>query len=510
MNFAKGILESRVQTYKHLKKLLKTIPLETPTTIELSPGNEIQVTLFDANHCVGAVMFLIEGQGKAVLYTGDVRAEPWWVNSITRNPVLLPYAYGHKRLDKIYLDTSFATMSRLDREFPTKAEGLRELLTKVSNFPKDTIFHFEAWTFGYEEVWIALSSNLDSPIHLDRYRWGLYNSLITAPGLSPCREAPPLVGFHLGNHYKVGCLTSNPDVRLHSCEHGTLCPTIDGNPRVIRIIPIVSRLSDGTEIAGVGIGGGKGDLDQIHELETHDRIATERLMHLCASKLEDPDTLSKVLRTLTSATDNEQGRIHLCNSNGTVQDDQEALDGMPLQQLVEMLARLTSDAPASAASAATQSGKTRHVSNAHTVSNIPAAAGNLQQGSQPRTITFPWARHASYLELCELVGAFRPRDIHPCTVDEENWTAEDSMRALFGHLCSDDVFVHDRKMISVWDKRRELRENLDKRKQQETQETQSSGDDGSHDKQRRGAKKRRLSPPHHVGSTNRNIATSRL
>lgn len=35
----------------------KTIPLETPTRIELSPNNEIQVTLFDANHCTGAVMF---------------------------------------------------------------------------------------------------------------------------------------------------------------------------------------------------------------------------------------------------------------------------------------------------------------------------------------------------------------------------------------------------------------------------------------------------------------------
>lgn len=26
-----------------------------------------------ANHCPGSVMFLIEGDGKAVLYTGDIR-----------------------------------------------------------------------------------------------------------------------------------------------------------------------------------------------------------------------------------------------------------------------------------------------------------------------------------------------------------------------------------------------------------------------------------------------------
>jgi Cft2 family RNA processing exonuclease len=37
--------------------LQKTIPLETPTRIELEPGNDIQVTLFDSNHCAGAVMF---------------------------------------------------------------------------------------------------------------------------------------------------------------------------------------------------------------------------------------------------------------------------------------------------------------------------------------------------------------------------------------------------------------------------------------------------------------------
>lgn len=105
MNFATGILESRQQTYKHLRKLLKPIPLETPTDIELVPGRSIRVTLLDANHCVGACMFLIEGDGKAILYTGDIRAEPWWVNALTRNPVMLPYACNGKALPQKQLDT---------------------------------------------------------------------------------------------------------------------------------------------------------------------------------------------------------------------------------------------------------------------------------------------------------------------------------------------------------------------------------------------------------------------
>src|SRR5690242_21597755 len=74
INYASGILEARVQRYRHLRSLLvrrhhrgspdeithtlqKPIPLDTPTVLELEPGNHLQVTLFDANHCPGAVMF---------------------------------------------------------------------------------------------------------------------------------------------------------------------------------------------------------------------------------------------------------------------------------------------------------------------------------------------------------------------------------------------------------------------------------------------------------------------
>ena len=60
-----------------MRKLAKPLPLDTPAVIELASGNNIRVTLIDANHRIGAVMFLIEGSGKAVLYTGDIRAETW-------------------------------------------------------------------------------------------------------------------------------------------------------------------------------------------------------------------------------------------------------------------------------------------------------------------------------------------------------------------------------------------------------------------------------------------------
>lgn len=47
------------------------------------------------------------------------------------------------------------------------------------------------------------------------------------------------------------------------------------------------------------------------------------------------------------------------------------------------------------------------------------------------------------MELCELVSAFKPKDVFPCTVDPLTWSEEVSMRRLFGHLCSGNEFTHD-------------------------------------------------------------------
>jgi DNA cross-link repair 1C protein len=73
---------------------------------------------------------------------------------------LIEYTSGLKTLDCIYLDTSNTS----PMEFPTKADGIKELLQKVSKYPEDTVFHFAAWTFGYEEVWMALSKALKSKV----------------------------------------------------------------------------------------------------------------------------------------------------------------------------------------------------------------------------------------------------------------------------------------------------------------------------------------------------------
>lgn len=80
--------------------------------------------------------------------------------------------------------------------------------------------------------------------------------------LSP--EAPALTGFSCGNGFQKGILTRDETARLHSCEKGTRCSTMQSGG-VVFITPIVAHLNN-NDMAEVGIGGGAGDLEQKDEL----------------------------------------------------------------------------------------------------------------------------------------------------------------------------------------------------------------------------------------------------
>lgn len=182
VNLAQRKVERREITYNKLAGRLRPIPLETPTKIELKLHEYITVTLFDANHCPGAVMFLIESETHSILYTGDIRAEAWWVEALKRHPVLIPYRIGLRKLDKIYLDTScLSRKTGLDECFSPKSDGIAELLHKMELYPKDVVFHFQAWTWGYEDVWQALATYFKQPVSLYFFPAPLFMLMRTDP-----------------------------------------------------------------------------------------------------------------------------------------------------------------------------------------------------------------------------------------------------------------------------------------------------------------------------------------
>ncbi|RDA90836.1 hypothetical protein CP533_1558 [Ophiocordyceps camponoti-saundersi (nom. inval.)] len=417
INYAKGILEARQQTYRHLARVLKPLPLETPTTIELRPGRSIRVTLFDANHCPGAVMFLIEGDGKTILYTGDLRCEPWFLNGLARNPLLIEYSCGLKALDTIYLDTSFIA----DVPFPSKAAGIVQLLRDVARYPDHTVFHIKAWTYGYEDVWIALSRALDSPIHVDDYKLRVYGALRVSSDQHLASCAAALMGHMCANTPHPGCLTSDPHVRLHSCDKGTMCAMATG-PAVVSIQPIVARLANGEALAEQGVGGGGEDLEREAELNFSLEEDAAALMDLI-SRCESLDEAQRQGLKRTVVDIKEKGR------------------GLSLNVAASSLGEGNGVRVETALSGLIPGSGRRE----------PAASDKRTVGGLPSVIRFPYSRHSSYPELCQLIELFRPHDVWPCTVNIERWKTQDiSIRSLFGKFCSDkQVFQHDLMMESM-------------------------------------------------------------
>ena len=485
INFAKGILEARKQTYRHLKKVLKALPLQTPTVIELTPKSTIRVTLFDANHCPGAVMFLIEGGGKAILYTGDIRSESWWINSLTRHHTMIPYTLGERTLDCLYMDTTFAAKVDVYADFPSKAHGLAELVSKAEQYPPETIFYFRAWTLGYEDAWLTLSSTLSSRIHVDTYQTRLYSGLLEDQGEHiTVQEAGALVGFAAGNHYQEGCLTDDPavPVRIHSCEPGTACHAkLSKRPDIVWITPIISRTPDGTEMYEIGAGGGGGDLYQTPELDITDPGVLQTLQALCVESLTDSAMLDKALIALEKMASSGTNRVSLDGMGINLDSSAETT----LHDFVALLS----------------SSHSSHQPNT-TISTTKLTT----------TLRFPYSRHSSYNELRELVAAFRPRDICPCTVELETWSEDVSMEVLFGDLCPEHVWIYDAENRSMAAERRELLAAMANKKRKrginddgETQRSQDVSDDTfetaetGHDQNQKGADTRQEIP-----NTNKN------
>ncbi|RDB27782.1 DNA cross-link repair 1A protein [Hypsizygus marmoreus] len=213
--------------YHGSRDLLETCPVHTPKKYELSNSEEVTITLFDANHCPGAVMFLIEGPQGAVLHTGDFRAEPWFLESLTRNPYLQPYLAPRtvspssgptskintkiiKTLEAIYLDTA-SVLSTLT--VPTKDRATSGLVELMKLFPETAYFFLNTWTWGYEDVLKAVAREFHCHIHVDRYKYSVYH--------------------HIEDPFLRSITTQDPSsTRFHACERFHRCEyvAVDDHP----------------------------------------------------------------------------------------------------------------------------------------------------------------------------------------------------------------------------------------------------------------------------------------
>ncbi|KAI0309278.1 hypothetical protein OF83DRAFT_87503 [Amylostereum chailletii] len=243
--------------YGGARDLLKDLGLEKPTTFEFSNTEQVTITLFNANHCPGAVMFLVEGmvdgKPRAVLHTGDFRAEEWFRQWVVWRPHLFRYvsplsdvnggppfkwtadSSGESRsrtLDAIYLDTACLFS---ETELPSKKEGVDGLLKLVKSIPQTTTFFINAWTWGYEDVLQAIAAEFETKIHVDRYKYDVYKRI--GGSLSDIiTDDPASTRFHACERF-ARCEHAPAPSRAFNTDGSTTTTTKNGYP-VVYINPV--------------------------------------------------------------------------------------------------------------------------------------------------------------------------------------------------------------------------------------------------------------------------------
>ncbi|XP_076975954.1 5' exonuclease Apollo [Tamandua tetradactyla] len=86
------------------------------------------VTLIDANHCPGSVMFLFEGYFGTILYTGDFRYTP----AMLKEPALRP----GKQIHTLYLDNTNCNPALV---LPSQQEATRQIVNLIRKHPQHNI-----------------------------------------------------------------------------------------------------------------------------------------------------------------------------------------------------------------------------------------------------------------------------------------------------------------------------------------------------------------------------------
>ncbi|KAF7406072.1 hypothetical protein HZH68_005441 [Vespula germanica] len=175
---SKLILQNTFSLNENCK--IKEIYIDTPVVIEYDDkqgNNHIVVVIsISAGHCPGSLMFLFQKQDKLVLYTGDFRINPNDFSKLRSLHVKQGYRLLPKKLDKIYLDTTF-----LNPEFsylPSRKESIMKIHEAIKEWldqdPRNVVMLECSACYGSEFLFMELSKSLNMKIHVRDHVYDTY------------------------------------------------------------------------------------------------------------------------------------------------------------------------------------------------------------------------------------------------------------------------------------------------------------------------------------------------
>ena len=159
------------------KEYLHPLGLNTPTVIE-SNGRPIHVTLIDANHCPGAVMFLFQVGKRNILHVGDFR---WNKSVMLSSPPIKSLSVQQPQLDEIFLDTTYCDEKYClpSQEVAIKAavEVAKKEVQESKQKKENLLFLFGAYTIGKERMFLSVAEALGSKVYVDTQRYRILSAL---------------------------------------------------------------------------------------------------------------------------------------------------------------------------------------------------------------------------------------------------------------------------------------------------------------------------------------------
>ena len=147
------------------------LDLGTPHTIAITPSGDVSmtVTLIDANHCPGSVMFLFDGYFGRILYTGDFRYhESMFANGSGPLGQLLSCP-----IDVLYLDNTFCSPKC---SFPTNEEVTKTIIAIIESHPSERVM-FGMRNIGKENMLITVSEHFNEKVLVSSKRYKILELL---------------------------------------------------------------------------------------------------------------------------------------------------------------------------------------------------------------------------------------------------------------------------------------------------------------------------------------------
>lgn len=136
--------------------------------IEIRPG--LRLKAFEANHCPGAVMFLLRDGRENILFTGDFR----YCREHDQHPELF------EAISTLYVDQTFDSDDD-HYEHPTQDDAIARVLDLIRANPDKQVF-IGMYRIGKEKILQAIHRELGLKTHVSTERWQYLGEL----GMQDC------------------------------------------------------------------------------------------------------------------------------------------------------------------------------------------------------------------------------------------------------------------------------------------------------------------------------------